>query len=175
MNATQNEFSGRQIYEHYFLRWLALASAQAAWESEANEKDAVKMKSYVRSILQVLDCENADDEESKFGAGFRIASELVASWGIHNRKDVDLALPYKRLLGQCTIGKHLFRTDNGLLGLGLDTAEANSKIYVICGAETPYVTRRRGHSSLVSVGNCFILDFMHGEMLDDHKLGIRGN
>ena len=68
----------------------------------------------------------------------------------------------------------LFITDRGLLGMGPSCAAEGDQIWVLRGARRPFVLRpvpdREGEFWFV--GGCFILDHMHGEMLDE-RYGTR--
>lgn len=67
-----------------------------------------------------------------------------------------------------TCGRKLFRTEKGMLGMGLDTIQKGDQVWLLCDGRTPFVLRGKGGPSDFALnGACYMHEFMHGEMLDD--------
>jgi hypothetical protein len=66
------------------------------------------------------------------------------------------------------IGRRIFTTECGLLGLGRETVQKGDQVWLLCNAHTPFLLRRTADPlKFTVVGDCYMYGFMHGEMLDD--------
>lgn len=61
--------------------------------------------------------------------------------------------------------RSFFTTDLGFMGLAPLTAAKRDEVWVILGAETPMLLRRRDEGYHSFVGECFVYGIMHGEVV----------
>lgn len=60
--------------------------------------------------------------------------------------------------------RRVFRTENGLLGTGAKSVRANDEVWVLCGANVPFVLRRAGDGGRYRlVGEAYVHGLMHWE------------
>ena len=70
------------------------------------------------------------------------------------------------MLGDTMARRRLFTTESGFLGLGLRGVEPGDQVWLLTDAHTPFLLRPVANSDTFAlVGECFMLDFMQGEML----------
>lgn len=67
-------------------------------------------------------------------------------------------------------GRKIIRTGNGSLGVSSPDVMQQDLICLIAGCQTPFVIRKVEHGYLL-IGQCFVLDAMNGELLDDIARG----
>jgi hypothetical protein len=72
---------------------------------------------------------------------------------------------YQKVLRAFGKGRRLFVTQAGLLGLGPDSAEVGDAIYIIPGASTPFVLRRKTKKQHQIIGECYVHGIMDGEFM----------
>lgn len=61
--------------------------------------------------------------------------------------------------------RSFFTTDLGFMGLAPLTAAKRDEVWVVLGAETPMLLRRRDDGYHSFVGECFVYGIMHGEVM----------
>ena len=64
-----------------------------------------------------------------------------------------------------TLGRVLFRTRNGYIGLGPSSIKSGDKACVVLGCRSPLILRPNDYQSNVVVGECYIDGFMDGKAL----------
>ncbi len=90
------------------------------------------------------------------------------------RHVISLASRYQRIFNEGPRSRPYFVTERGLLGLGSRKLQAGDQIWVLAGAHTPYILRpTEAADEYRLVGDCFILNHMHGEILGD-RYGLMG-
>ncbi|RDW87523.1 hypothetical protein BP5796_03217 [Coleophoma crateriformis] len=62
----------------------------------------------------------------------------------------------------------LFLTDQGHIGLGPEIIMPGDICCVISGANAPYIVRPFGSATNLLVGECYVQDIMHGEVIKDY-------
>jgi hypothetical protein len=68
------------------------------------------------------------------------------------------------------IGRRLFRTVEGMRGVGPSDTRAGDRVCVIYGTAVPFVVREcKEKGGYTLVGECYIDDIMHGEAVDDAR------
>lgn len=82
-----------------------------------------------------------------------------------------IIVPYGRRLTLTMVARRIFRTDNGLLGLGPQSLRPGDHIFVLLGARVPFVLRPLdlpgdGSSYYTLVGEAYVHGIMQGEALD---------
>jgi hypothetical protein len=76
---------------------------------------------------------------------------------------------YHQIFSRESSDRKLFRTKLGLIGLALDTVQEGDQVWLLTAGHTPFVLRPTSETAKFTlVGDCFMLDLMHGEMLRDH-------
>lgn len=65
------------------------------------------------------------------------------------------------------IGRTLFATENGYLGLGDNALEPGDLVCVLLGGRTPYVLRPAGGNKYKFLGECYLHGIMYGEALSE--------
>ena len=83
--------------------------------------------------------------------------------------------PYGRQLNNTLVTRRLFRTDNGLLGLGPRSLQTGDHVFVLLGARVPFVLRPiqlvgGSRNRYEMVGEAYIHGIMQGEALDRGEL-----
>jgi hypothetical protein len=65
------------------------------------------------------------------------------------------------------LGRRFFLTQSGLMGMGPPSIRSGDLIYVISGAQVPFVLRKSSTNNAVLslVGDCYVHGIMHGECL----------
>ncbi|KAH6984189.1 hypothetical protein BKA56DRAFT_431294, partial [Ilyonectria sp. MPI-CAGE-AT-0026] len=74
---------------------------------------------------------------------------------------------YKVAVGNVCSGRTLFKTKNGLLGLGPKLAKRDDAVCVFLGGSVPYVVRNLSlkGSDHHFVGECYLHGFMFGKAI----------
>lgn len=73
---------------------------------------------------------------------------------------------YTNLLQYAANGRALFVTGEGFVGLGITIVQPGDQIWLLTDAHPPFVLRSTpSPNTFTLVGDCYMLDFMHGEML----------
>jgi hypothetical protein len=81
---------------------------------------------------------------------------------------VRAAFAYSHAEGRVSQGRTLFITQHGFLGHGPSTIRKGDQVWLLSDSRLPFVLRPSADtSSFTLVGECYVHDFMHGEMLDD--------
>ena len=114
----------------------------------------------VQYLLQRYDALNATEtQEQRERLLFQLATESAAAESALTVVERD---------------SKLFITERGLLGVGPSCAEEGDQIWVLRGARRPFVLRpvANREGEFWFAGGCFILDHMHGEMMDE-RYGTR--
>ncbi|KAI0965273.1 heterokaryon incompatibility protein-domain-containing protein [Xylaria arbuscula] len=65
-------------------------------------------------------------------------------------------------------GRRIFRTEGNYWGLTCEYVEEHDKVFVLAGADTPYVLRESGQGWRV-IGEAYVHGLMHGEAVRDEK------
>jgi hypothetical protein len=88
--------------------------------------------------------------------------------------EVDAAAqPFRRIVDSSARGRRLFKTKRGLLGLGPMDVQNGDRVFVIVNAHVPFLLRPTADQlAFQLLGDCYVHNFMNGEMLDD-KWGTR--
>jgi hypothetical protein len=85
---------------------------------------------------------------------------------VHGAKD-DVGMSILR----CTTRKRLFKTDTGLLGIAHRSLEVGDKVFVLMGADMPFVLRPLGGNYYSFGGEAYVHGIMDGEMLVSALVG----
>ncbi|RDW73263.1 hypothetical protein BP6252_07170 [Coleophoma cylindrospora] len=64
--------------------------------------------------------------------------------------------------------RRLFLSDQGHIGLGPEIIVPGDVCCVISGANVPYIVRPLGSAANLLVGECYVQDIMHGEVIRDY-------
>lgn len=88
-------------------------------------------------------------------------------------QDESVALPYGHQLNRIMLGRRVFLTADGLLGLGPQSVDAGDDVFVLPGARVPFLLRpidRAGGCGsgevYEMVGECYVHGIMQGEALE---------
>ena len=70
--------------------------------------------------------------------------------------------------------RRFFVLKNGGMGLAPPIAETGDTVYIPLGTRTPFLLRRSSKNTgrYTLVGECFVLDLMHGEVIEKHEKGL---
>lgn len=74
---------------------------------------------------------------------------------------------FNAAIGMKLESRRMFVTKEGRLGLGPQTLEEQHEIWVLQGANVPFVLRRLGEGHFELVGEAFVFGAMHGEAVKD--------
>ncbi|GKT80351.1 heterokaryon incompatibility protein [Colletotrichum tofieldiae] len=75
------------------------------------------------------------------------------------------ATDWRRSIGSVSRDRALFKTAQGMLGLGHDVVKVGDAVTLIWGARTPIVLRKRPEGGYFFQGDAYIDGLMHGEYL----------
>ena len=73
-------------------------------------------------------------------------------------------------LGHVAVGRRIFRTENGWLGLGPRSLEIGDSVWILAAARTPYALQKLSDGNQDAyelVGEVYVHGAMHGEALGD--------
>jgi hypothetical protein len=70
---------------------------------------------------------------------------------------------FKARLADVKRGHRMFRTTNHYLGLGPISSSLGDEVWILKGARTPFVLRRRKDGRHQVIGECYVHGIMHGE------------
>ncbi|KAJ3575362.1 hypothetical protein NPX13_g4060 [Xylaria arbuscula] len=65
-------------------------------------------------------------------------------------------------------GRRMFRTEGNYWGITCESVEEHDKVFVLAGADTPYVLRESGEAWIV-IGEAYVHGLMHGEAVGDKE------
>ncbi|KAH8658186.1 heterokaryon incompatibility protein-domain-containing protein [Xylariales sp. PMI_506] len=65
--------------------------------------------------------------------------------------------------------RKLFILDAGYLGLGLETMQVGDEVYVLAGADVPFIIRRDGPDRYRLIGEAYVHGMMHGEAIAEQS------
>jgi hypothetical protein len=102
--------------------------------------------------------------------GSRYGTKLRTFHDFPERKDGD----YDRFLeaaSNACVGRRLFLTEKGTLGLGPGALQTGDRCCVLFGGIVPFVLRRLNDRIHALVGECYIKDVMQGEVLQSWRKG----
>lgn len=81
---------------------------------------------------------------------------------------------FKRMIEDTSLGRRIFTTDNGYLGLAPAAAHESDHLCVLSGGPVPFILRKDlSTNKYAMVGECFALGLMHGEGLDTDRFQIQ--
>jgi hypothetical protein len=90
---------------------------------------------------------------------------------MHIRKILDGSGSFNREISKAAVGRGLFSTERGYIGLGLQSMKAGDEIWILPGCPTP-LTLRMAEQPLSSrvvykiVEECYVHSIIHGEAID---------
>jgi hypothetical protein len=80
-------------------------------------------------------------------------------------------MPYASRAWYACVGRVLFFTENGFLGLGPSSMRVGDRIYILQGGKVPYVLRTQDSGASSLVGECYVHGIMMGEAVADENSG----
>ena len=85
----------------------------------------------------------------------------------------EVAADYLESFRTATVGRRLFATDQGYIGLGPDEIQKGDHVYILSGGDVPYILRPiSGHipRTFELVGDCYLHGIMYGEAAGTDKV-----
>ena len=135
-------------------------------ESGSYVSGGSKLDAYCRSL-----CGNYFVNQASM-PGFQQSREWLLS--ILNSQETDVALDadvaaggreYLRLVRHFFIGRYLFMTEEGHIGLAPRAAKTGDCVCVLLGSDSPFLLRPIGNNQYQIVGHCYTHGIMSGEAL----------
>jgi hypothetical protein len=68
---------------------------------------------------------------------------------------------------ECNPGRLVFRTNNGWLGNGPQSAKLGDEVWILPRCKMPVVLRRKASGHFEFIGACYVHGFMQGEAITD--------
>jgi hypothetical protein len=174
-NNNQNAHPAPASLEKSFTIWLATLLGKCLWQYVQGSADLEAVIQPMARILEKLDfvkqhgIVTEEDVRKQFSVFTKMASlqgeELLAvveEAAVHRQE----AFSFLYLTQLVLVGRTLFRTQLGHLGMGLLGIREGDEVWLLYGGATPFILRpaRYGESYTI-VGECYIQGFMHGELL----------
>jgi hypothetical protein len=70
---------------------------------------------------------------------------------------------------RCVVGRKLFQTQRGYLGLGLTSLEPGDQVCILFGGRTPFILRPLNDGTFRFIGEHYIHGTMSGEALNEGR------
>jgi hypothetical protein len=162
-------------YKEYFLDFLRLQlfdylEPQTKWSTALYRNVLASGLSILRNVLRSEDPEGLTAQIQTLLELARVKkSRKLLPYGKSERSNsCNRAYDFGGEMGMATLGRRLFKTERSHLGLGPYHIQEGDQVWVIFNARIPFILRPTGNvNELTLVGDCYVQDFMHGEMLDD--------
>lgn len=172
-------------FELPFVAWMKSKLMLMFWRAKKKGKDSlVKAASVIKQLRSNVSSKEPTIVQELLDRGLLFKTET----GYDHIPDIEetdaeeqifnyhyTSSEYNRLYSRVVSNRRLFITKWGFLGLGVETVQKGDQVWLLCDAHTPFVMQTTPKpSSFTVVGDCYIHDFMHGEMLDD-RWGVKEN
>ena len=82
------------------------------------------------------------------------------------------AAPFTREAATVFTARRIFRTRDNLIGIGPRSLQVDDCIFILPGANVPFLLRKRADGTYKLVGEAYVHGIMHGEALDRDDLGL---
>jgi hypothetical protein len=163
-------------FERSFITWLRVMLGNCLFESVQLGKDLEAEVQRLSVLLSRLDFKEAygrvtvEDLWTRYVGwekNAKLTGEARLALAAEDASYRHAAYPFSYLADLVLMGRRLFKTENGLLGLGLVAGQMGDEVWFLYGGRTPFVLHPVGDGKTYTlVGECYIHDFMHGEMLE---------
>jgi hypothetical protein len=158
-----------------FLAWVKYTLSECLWTS-INIGSMYERETWgYCSIIDQLDFKIGSEEGlsvQDIKESFKLFDAAVSSEGefdisIQGELKAGLARTYGQLFGYVALGRRLFKTEQGYLGLGPKDTQEGDQVWLICDARVLFVLRpASAPNTFTLVGEAYIHDFMDGELLE---------
>ncbi len=166
-------------YVSYFQNWLLYVTAQKLIDMGHSKRKAYiemlskRNKTFGDSSVVLPSVK----EISKLAALLGFCLTELENRGLeireYNRMIPQEVNEFQAMASRVLLGRRLFRTSLGCLGVGPKSMKVGDLVYLLQGGIVPFILRPSDHdySSFTLLGEAYVHGFMHGEML--HIPGFR--
>ena len=159
-----------------FSAWLRYLLARDMFSAETQAQDLILLTN-ARPNVDIL----AQADQTRLFSGYKQVCDEIAACVSPTVNDKAAAYTYtKKLagemmlfleaLGHVAVGRRIFRTENGWLGLGPRSLEIGDSVWILAAARTPYALQKLSDGNQDAyelVGEVYVHGAMHGEALGD--------
>jgi hypothetical protein len=114
-----------------------------------------------------------DDEGAMFGLinnelfeGYKELMKITSGFHYDQRQNV---ISYSYVVKRNAETRRCFVTENGFMGLGLESVEEGDLVVIFHGARIPFVIRERNDGDFTLVGGGFVDGIMNGEAIKEEQ------
>ena len=142
-----------------------------SWDKKARDSETKDYGRLARQLVQSLHdmWTSHCDDIFPSPAYIQVTTEILNPFKSDSpgRKEIeDRIETFKAALGTKLYSRRLYTTSYGRLGMGAQSLAAGDEIWVLRGAEVPFILRRLDQGTFRLVGETFLLGAMNGEVIN---------